>query len=236
MRRFLMVFLLSVLLALHGGGRVFALAREHIVLIDDPEFVRLVAFANPDHRLFWATDYVLEVEARNPAQPVEVSYLILAGSATPERPSQGVEVRGNTFIAGWKEEKQLYFHTEVGGWARPEFRANPQYFPLPHYRTCVLLLARYEKVYLVFLRENDGYLTYQVFRGGPFTGLEVDGLARVTRVGRSLRFVPWVDRWRWASGRKESTSTMRLPAMPVLSSRRIPNGTASPTTGCSSSL
>jgi serine protease inhibitor len=186
MRRFLLVLLFFVLLALHGGREVFALPWEHIVLIDDPRFVRLVAFANPDHRLFWATDYVLEVEARNPAQPVEVSYLILAGSATPERPSQEVEVRGNTFIAGWEEEKQLYFHTEVGGWARPEFRANPQYFPLPHYRTCVLLLARHEKVYLVFLRENDGYLTYRVFRGGPFRGLEVTGLTRVTRVGEEF--------------------------------------------------
>ncbi|WP_438313726.1 serpin family protein [Candidatus Caldatribacterium sp. SIUC1] len=186
MKRFLLVLLFFVLLPLRVGGGAFALPWERLVLIDDPEFVRLVAVPNPDHRLFWATDYVLEVEARNPAQPVEVSYLILAGSATPEKPSQGVEVRGNTFIAGWEEEKQLYFHTEVGGWARPEFQANPQYFPLPHYRTCVLLLARYEKVYLVFLRENDGYLTYRVFRGGPFTGLEVDGLARVTRVGEEF--------------------------------------------------
>jgi serine protease inhibitor len=204
MRRFLLVLLFFVLLSLHGGREVFALAREQLVLIDDPGFVRLVAFANPDHRLFWATDYVLEVEARNPAQPVEVSYLILAGSATPERPSQGVEVRGNTFIAGWEEEKQLYFHTEVGGWACPEFQANPQYFPLPHYRTCVLLLARHEKVYLVFLRENDGYLTYRVFRGGPFTGLEVDGLARVTRVGEEFEVRSLggpVEVGLWAEGR-----------------------------------
>jgi hypothetical protein len=172
-------------------------------IINDPSFVTLTAVPNPDHHLRWATDFVLEVKAIDPSKPVELSYLVTDSNGTPTSPTAGVENRENNFIAGWDPGGQYYFHTEVGGWGKPEFTANPQYFPLPHYRTCVLMLARYEKVYAVFLRENDGQLTYKVLQGGPFTGLDVPGLGRVTREGNRFKVesfgVP-VEVGLWAKG------------------------------------
>ncbi|HEY8542018.1 MAG TPA: hypothetical protein VIL29_06515, partial [Pseudothermotoga sp.] len=46
----------------------------NIVLINDPGFVKLTAVQNFSHNLWWATDYVLEIQALNRNMPVEVSY------------------------------------------------------------------------------------------------------------------------------------------------------------------
>ncbi|WP_052465289.1 hypothetical protein [Thermotoga profunda] len=151
------------------------------VLINDPDFVKLTAVQNFSHNLWWATDYVLEIQALNRNMPVEVSYLILDGGGTPSEPSIGVQVKGNNFIEGW--EKTSFFQTEVGGWGSPEFQQNPKYLPLPHYRTCILMLARYEKIYFVVIRENDGQISYKVLQGGPFKPLEIPSVVRVTRDG-----------------------------------------------------
>ena len=151
------------------------------VLINDPSFVTLTAVPNTTPGA--DTAFNLEVKANNPALPVELSYLVLDPNATPANPVSGIEVHPDGECeTGWASG-QHFFHTEIGGWADPRFTANPQYFPLPHYRTCVLLLARYEKVYAVLLRENDGQLTYKVLKGGSLTGLDVPGLGKVTRQG-----------------------------------------------------
>ncbi|MCL6639662.1 MAG: GPI anchored serine-threonine rich family protein, partial [Firmicutes bacterium] len=131
------------------------------VLINDPSFVTLTAIPNP----FGEADiaYNLQVKANNPACPVEVSYLLLNPNGTPQNPSTGMEVHpAGEFESTWGGAAQYFYHTEVGGWAQPQYKVNPQIFGLPHYRTAVMMLARYEKIYLVFLRENDGRLTYQV--------------------------------------------------------------------------
>ncbi|MGQ9756185.1 MAG: stalk domain-containing protein [Desulfotomaculales bacterium] len=156
------------------------------VLINDPSFVTLTAIPNP----FGQADiaYNLQVKANNPAYPVEVSYLLLNPNGTPQNPSTGIEVHpAGEFESTWGSAAQYFYHTEVGGWARPEYKVNPQVFGLPHYRTAVMLLARYEKIYLVFLRENDGRLTCQVFKGGAFNGLDVPGLGQVTRAGNQFK-------------------------------------------------
>ncbi|MEW6107370.1 MAG: hypothetical protein AB1563_13605, partial [Bacillota bacterium] len=156
------------------------------VLIDDPSFVTLSAIPNPFDQASIA--YNLQVRANNPSYPVEVSYLLLNPSGTPENPSLGIEVHpAGEFESVWDTGKQRFYRTEVGGWARPEYEANPQVLALPHYHTAVLMLARYEKIYLVFLRENDGQLTYQVFKGGAFNGLNVPGLGQVTRAGDKFK-------------------------------------------------
>ncbi|MGO0122327.1 stalk domain-containing protein [Desulfothermobacter acidiphilus] len=174
------------------------------VIINDPSFVTLTAVPNPDHHLWWATDYVLEVKAMDPTEPVEFSYLVTDSDGTPANPTVGVENRENNFIAGWDPGKQYYFHTEVGGWGKPEFTANPQYFPLPHYRTCLLVLGRHDKVYVVFLRENDGQLSYKVLQGGPFSGLDVPGLGRVNWQGERFEVRSYggpVEEGLWVNGR-----------------------------------
>lgn len=156
------------------------------VLIDDPSFVTLTAVPNP----FGQADiaYNLQVKANNPAYPVEVSYLLLNPNGTPQNPSTGIEVHpAGEFESTWGGAAQYFYHTEVGGWAQPQYKVNPQIFGLPHYRTAVMMLARYEKIYLVFLRENDGRLTYQVFKGGAFNGLDVPGLGQVTRTGSQFK-------------------------------------------------
>ncbi|MGB9920950.1 MAG: stalk domain-containing protein [Moorellales bacterium] len=151
------------------------------VIINDPSFVTLTAVPNGAPGA--DTAFNLEVKANNPALPVELSYLVLDPNATPANPASGVEVHPDGECeTGWASGQHFY-HTEIGGWSRPQFATNPQSFPLPHYRTCILMLARYEKLYVVFLRENDGQLTYRVLQGGPFTGLDVPGLAKVTRQG-----------------------------------------------------
>lgn len=152
------------------------------MIIDDPSFVTLTAIPNPASQA--AIAHNLQVKANNPASPVEVSHLLLNPSGTPQNPSAGMEVHpAGEFESTWGSAKQHFYHTEVGGWAQPQYKTNPQIFGLPHYRTAVLMLARHEKIYLVFLRENDGKLTYQVFQGGPFNGLDVPGLGKVTRTG-----------------------------------------------------
>jgi hypothetical protein len=153
-----------------------------LILIDDPSFVTLTAYPHPDSEASIA--YNLQVKANDPAHPVEVSYLLLNPNGTPQSPSTGMEVHpAGEFESTWSSSAQYFYHTEVGGWAQPQYRTNPQVFGLPHYRTAVMLLARYEKIYLVFLRENDRRLTYRVFKGGPFNGLTVPGLGEVKRVG-----------------------------------------------------
>lgn len=156
------------------------------VLIDDPSFVTLTAVPNP----FGQADiaYNLQVKANNPAYPVEVTYLLLNPNGTPQNPSTGIEVHpAGEFESTWGSASQYFYHTEVGGWAQPEYKANPQVFGLPHYRTAVMMLARYDKIYLVFLRENDGKLTSQVFKGGAFNGLDVPDLGKVTRAGNQFQ-------------------------------------------------
>lgn len=149
------------------------------VLINDPNFVKLTAVANPSHNLWWATDYILEIQALNRNMPVEVSYLVLDGTGTPANPSEGIHIRGSNFIEGW--EGTSFFQTEVGGWGSPESQQNPKFLPLPHYRTCILMLARYEKIYFVIIRENDGQISYKVLKGGSFKPIEIPSVVRVTK-------------------------------------------------------
>jgi len=162
-------------------GAVAARIGSGMVIVDDPSFVTLTAVPNTAPGADAA--FNLEVRANNPAMPVEVSYLITSSTGTPTNPVAGVKSWETSFPPTLDPGKQYYFHTEVGGWGEPQFRANPQYFPLPHYRTCVLMLARYEKIYVVFLRENDGQITYKLLVGGPFTGLILPELCQVTRQG-----------------------------------------------------
>jgi len=64
-----------------------------------------------------------------------------------QNPSTGVEAHpAGEFESTWSGAAQYYYHTEVGGWAQPEYMVNPQVFGLPHYRTAVMMLARYEKI------------------------------------------------------------------------------------------
>ncbi|MEQ8174622.1 MAG: stalk domain-containing protein [Syntrophomonadaceae bacterium] len=151
-------------------------------IINDSSFVTLKAVPNPGG----GSDslYKLQVQANNSSTPVEVSYLTLSTSSSPDNPSTGIKTSKLTESDNaWSASGQTYSHSEVGGWAMPEYAKNPQSFALPHYRTCVMMLARYEKIYAVFIRENDGQLSYQVFKGGAFNGLNVPGLGQVTRSG-----------------------------------------------------
>ncbi len=152
------------------------------VIIDDSSFVTLTAVPNPDGGA--ESLYKLRVKANSSSTPVEVSYLTLNANASPDNPSTAIKIVPlSECDNAWSATSQIYSHTEVGGWALPEYHENPQSFALPHYRTCVMMLARYEKIYVVFLRENDGVLTYKVFQGGAFKGLNVPGLAKVVRSG-----------------------------------------------------
>lgn len=155
---------------------------SNTVIIDDPSFVTLTAVPNPEG----GSDslYKLQVKANSASAPVEVSYLTLNANASPDNPSTGMEVVPlNESDHAWSAASQNYSHTEVGGWALPEYQKSTRSFALPHYRTCVMMLARYEKIYAVFIRENDGKLSYRVFQGGAFKGLNVPGLAKVVRSG-----------------------------------------------------
>ncbi len=164
------------------GGSTQQTTQTETILINDPAFVTLTALENGDQ------GYDLQVKANNASTPVEVSYLVLNPSATPTNPSQGIQVAELTESeSSWGGSKQYYGHTEVGGWALSQYKQNPKVFALPHYRTCVMMLARYEKIYVVFLRENDGILTYEVFQGGAFNGLNVPGLGNVTRSGNQFK-------------------------------------------------
>ncbi len=53
----------------------------------------------------------------------------------------------------WGED---YHQSEAGGWARPEFEPADKYEPLPHYRTFIITIARYDKIGVMIGRENDG--------------------------------------------------------------------------------
>ncbi len=151
-------------------------------LINDATFVTLTAIKDS------SSQYQLQVKANNASKPVEVSYLVLNSNASPTNPSQGIQVAELTESEStWGGSKQYYGHTEVGGWALPQYKDNPRTFVLPHYRTCVMMLARYEKIYVVFIRENDGILTYKVFQGGAFNGLNVPGLGSVTCSGSQFK-------------------------------------------------
>ena len=190
-----------------------AVVPSRTVIINDPGFVTLTA----ERRPMFPTRFCLVVKANNSGLPVEVSYLILDPSGTPAHPSQGMTVHPTAdtqaiqcppAIPGPTNSQEIkgqqFFHTEVGGWENPRFHANPQSFLLPHDRTCVLLLARYEHIYTVFLREHEGQLTYKVLKGGTFNGLQVPGLGEVTREGSSFKirsFGPPVEVGLWAAGK-----------------------------------
>lgn len=144
---------------------------QDMVILDDSSFCRLVVRKNFNHRLMWATDYVLEVQGINSGEPLKVSYLLLDSLGTPKKPTQGIEVRGSNFVAGWDPGKQYFFRAEV--------RGGSSYFPFPHYRTALFVLAGARKMYAVFLRENDKRITSLVLQGGPFEGLTIPGLGEV---------------------------------------------------------
>jgi len=170
------------------------------IIIDDPSFVTLTAKPATTP----GVAFNLEVKANNPRFPVEVSYLILDPDCSPTQPCSGITVHSDGEIPVLPIHGQHFYHTEVGGWAKPEFKPNPQFFPLPHYRTCVLMLARYEKLYVVFLRENDRQLTYKVLKGGNFTKLVVPGLGEVTREGNRFKVFSYgspIEIGLWAKGK-----------------------------------
>lgn len=171
----------------------FAFAQD-VLVIDDPSLCRLVVRENFDHHLMWATDYVLEIQKLDHNELVKVSYLLLDASGTPQSPTQGLEIRGNAFIAGWDPGRQYFFRIEV--------ESDPQYLPFPHYRTVLLVLAGEKKVYAVFLRENDRRITSLVLQGGPFTDFTVpelgevrfqDGSLRVESFGRPVEVGLWMN-------------------------------------------
>lgn len=156
----------------------FAFAQD-VVIIDDPSLCRLVVRENFDHSLMWATDYILEVRTQGRGIPLKVSYLLFDSSGTPRSPTQGMEVRGRNFVAGWDPGKQYFFRIEVG--------LHPQYLPFPHYRTALLVLAGEEKIYVVFLRENDRRITSLVLQGGLFERLVIPELGEAEFRNGSLK-------------------------------------------------
>ncbi|MEN3203329.1 MAG: serpin family protein [Atribacterota bacterium] len=156
----------------------FVLSQDRVI-IDDPSFCRLVVRENFDHRLMWATDYLLEVQVTDSGEPLKISYLLLDSLGTPKKPTQDMEVRGSNFVAGWDSGKQYFFRAEVG--------KGSSYFPFPHYRTALFVLAGERKMYAVFLRENDRRITSLVLQGGPFEGLTIPGLGEVQVFDNRLR-------------------------------------------------
>jgi len=48
--------------------------------------------------------------------------------------------------------------SEVGGWAVPAFKKKRKLIPMPHYRTMIITIGRYEKIATAICRENDGKL------------------------------------------------------------------------------
>lgn len=153
------------------------------VLIDDGWWVKLTVLDNRSRRYPVQTDFVLEIRSIQ-GSPLEVSYLMIDNTGTPNRPSSAFIMKGLNFNPPWNGT--CFFKTEVSGWGQPEFKENPKYLPLPHYRTCMLLLARYEKIYLVFVRENDGQISYAVFKGGAFQNFEIPNVARMEKVGNEF--------------------------------------------------
>lgn len=149
----------------------------NLVLINDG-WVKLTVLDNRSRQYSVQTDFVLEVRALR-SIPVEVSYLMIDNTGTPHQPSGVFVTKGSNLDPPW--DGTCFFKTEVGGWGQPEFVQNPKFLPLPHYRTCLLLLARYENIYLVFVRENDGQISHVVFKGGTFQNFEIPGVARVEK-------------------------------------------------------
>jgi|Deesub1362A_J573_1020465.scaffolds.fasta_scaffold14999_2 hypothetical protein len=49
-----------------------------------------------------------------------------------------------------------YHQSEAGGWAKPEFEPAVKYEPLPHYKTFIVVIARYDEMGIMIGRENDG--------------------------------------------------------------------------------
>lgn len=174
-------------------------AQTRITIIDDG-WVRLSVLDNKFAQYPYPTDFVIEILALDRSMPVEVSYLMMDGGGTPGQPSTNFVMKGSNFNPPW--DGSCFFKTEVGGWAQAEFAANPKYLPLPHYRTCLLLLARYEKIYAVFLRENDGQVGYTLLKGGSFSSFEIPKVARielqanefvVTSLGQPVEVGMWVE-------------------------------------------
>lgn len=161
------------------GSKPVAAPPEQVI-INDPTFVTLSAVPSTAHQP--GSLYDLKIMANDPHTPIEVSYLELNPNGTPEKPAtELLPITERTVTTTLPHDKHVYYHTEVNGWAQPRYKPNPQVIPLSHYRTGILMLARYEKVYLVVLRENDRRVGFQVFRGGAFNGMEIPGLGKVTR-------------------------------------------------------
>ncbi|MCR4427859.1 MAG: S-layer homology domain-containing protein, partial [Caldiserica bacterium] len=77
-----------------------------------------------------------------------------------------------------------YSQSEAGGWGAPELSGNPKFEDLPHYKTFIVTIARYEKIGVAICRENDGRLgVVKVFEGTSQAAgtkiLEVKGLGKV---------------------------------------------------------
>ena len=53
-----------------------------------------------------------------------------------------------------------YRQSEAGGWSKPEFRPAVKREPLPHYKTFIVTIVRYEKIGSVICRENDGKIGF----------------------------------------------------------------------------
>ena len=51
-----------------------------------------------------------------------------------------------------------YYQSEVGGWAKPEYRPPVKKEKLPHYVTFIITIGRYEKMAVAICRENDKHL------------------------------------------------------------------------------
>jgi len=159
------------------------LCAQATVIINDG-WVKVSVLSNMARQYPYPTDYVIEVRALNRSMPVEVSYLMIDNTGTPQLPSTNFVMKTSNFDPPW--DGSCFFETEVGGWGQAEFAQDPRYLPLPHYRTCLLLLARYENIYAVFLRENDGRVGYRVLKGGAFRNFEVPNVARVEREGNEF--------------------------------------------------
>jgi hypothetical protein len=163
-------------------------------LINDPSFVTLTAlpYSSSDNN----ARVKLQITS-NKGIPVEVSYLVLNPAGTPVAPVNGTVSKyfdaafpksaDGTWQTIGDAGKNTFYHTEVGGWGQPWFKNPTQQFVLPHYRTCILMLARYDKIYTVILRENDNQITYKVLKGAAFKGMKIKGLANVTRVGDNFQ-------------------------------------------------
>jgi len=59
---------------------------------------------------------------------------------------------------------------EVGGWAREEFKPNPQILPLKHYTPGFVMCSRYDKSGIFFYNENDRQMGVLPLSAGAAAG------------------------------------------------------------------